>query len=229
MGPSAEKLALLGTLTTGLVHEVRNPLNAIKANLQLMEEDMLREEDGEGPHTRRVRRLLGEVARLDNILSDFLTFVREDETRFVLTDLSRLIEEVARFLNPQADAQDVVILSDIPENVQAEIDPKALRQALINLALNGLQAITGKGTLMIRLAVSDGFALIDMIDTGRGIPKERLDRIFDHFYTTREGGTGIGLQVVSKIIARHGGEIKCESEVERGTSFRITLPLTQKK
>jgi len=212
-----------------LVHEVRNPLNAIKANLQLMEEDMLREEDGDGPHTRRVRRLLGEVARLDNILSDFLTFVREDETRFAQTDLSRLIEEVARFLTPQADAQNVVILADIPEGVHAEIDAEALRQALINLALNGLQAIEDRGTLMIRLASSDGFARIDMTDTGRGIPPERIDRIFDRFYTTREGGTGIGLQVVAKIVALHGGEIQCESEVQRGTSFRIKLPLTQSK
>lgn len=223
--PTSEKLALLGTITSGLVHEVRNPLNAIKANLQLMEEDMIREENGEGPHTRRVRRLLGEVARLDNILSDFLLFVREDTPRFVRADLSSVIEEVATLLTPQADSQGATILRDIPENIFAEVDPEAIKQALMNLALNALQAMDAPGTLMFRLREDDGAAVIDVIDTGRGIPKESLNRIFEHFFSTRPGGTGIGLSVVAKIVESHNGAIKCESEVGRGTSFKIVLPM----
>jgi two-component system, NtrC family, sensor histidine kinase HydH len=237
--PSNEKLAYLGTLSSGLVHELRNPLNAIRANLQLMEEDMLREEKTEGPHTRRVRRLLGEVGRLDKILSDFLAFVRGDELRTRRQDLSALLQEVVTLITPQADGQGTVLLSDLAENLEADIDPEAIRQAILNLALNGLQAmppnVDGKssgGTLMIRLArgmMGDGpAAVIDVIDTGRGIPPEAEARIFELFYTTREGGTGIGLAVVAKIIAAHGGEIRCESELGKGTSFKIRLPLERK-
>lgn len=256
--PSSEKLAYLGTLSSGLVHELRNPLNAIRANLQLMEEDMVREEEGEGPHTRRVRRLLGEVGRLDKILSDFLAFVRGDELRARRQDLSSLLQEVVTLITPQADEQGTVILSDLGESVEADVDPEAIRQALLNLALNGLQAMpqngNGKpsgGTLMIRLsrgemevrpssarqvgAIAEGgdmegvpAAIIDVIDTGRGISAEAQNHIFDLFYTTREGGTGIGLAVVAKIVAAHGGEIRCESAIGKGTSFKIQLPLERK-
>jgi signal transduction histidine kinase len=234
--PSSERLAYLGTLASGLVHELRNPLNAMRANLQLMEEDMLRDEEGEGPHTRRVRRLLGEVGRLDKILSDFLAYVRGDELRTQVRDLTALLQEVVTLITPQADGQGTVLLSDLQECVEGSIDSEAIRQAILNLALNGLQAMPpgpdGKpagGTLMIRLArgETDGrpSAIIDVIDTGRGIPAEARAHIFDLFFTTREGGTGIGLAVVAKIIDAHGGDIRCESEEGKGSSFKIRLPL----
>lgn len=232
--PSSEKLAFLGSLASGLVHELRNPLNAIRANLQLMEEDVVREEEGDGPHTRRVRRLLGEVGRLDKILSDFLAFVRGSELIFARVDLSALLQEVVTFLTPQADGQGVTVLPYLEENVVAEADGEAIRQAILNLAINGLQAMEGEGragTLMLRLAQGDlkgrSAAVIDVIDTGRGIPEDRLHRIFEHFYTTREGGTGIGLSVVSRIVTAHDGDIKCESESGRGTHFRIRIPLAR--
>lgn len=189
-----------------------------------MEEDMVREEEGDGPHTRRVRRLLGEVARLDKILADFLAFVREDAARRVPTDLSKLINQVVTLMTPQADDQGAVILADIADNISANVDPDAIKQAIMNLALNGLQALDGPGTLMVRLRREDAAVVIEVTDTGRGIPKDRIERIFEHFYTTRKGGTGIGLSVVSKIVASHGGEIKCESEVGKGSSFIIRLP-----
>ncbi len=229
--PSSEKLAFLGSLASGLVHELRNPLNAIRANLQLMEEDMEREEEGEGPHTRRVRRLLGEVGRLDKILSDFLTFVRGADLKFTRVDLASLLQEVVTFITPQADAQGVAVLPYLQENIMAEVDGEAVRQAIMNLAINGLQAMEGSGTLMLRLSSGEWnggpAAVVDIIDTGKGIPPDRIQRIFEHFYTTREGGTGIGLSVVSRIVTAHDGDIKCESEPGRGTQFRIRLPLTR--
>ncbi len=232
MPPSQEKLADLGALTSGLVHELRNPLNAIKANLQLMEEDMVRDEGEDGPHGRRVRRLLSEVDRLDKILSDFLAFVRGGELRRRSVDLSNLLQDVVTLITPQADSQKTTVLSDLSESVTAEVDVEALKQAVMNLCMNGLQAIQDAGapggTLIVRLSRgqrgSEPAAVIEVTDTGRGIPREDLERIYDLFFTTRKGGTGIGLAVVSRIVSSHGGEIRCESEPGRGTSFRIRLP-----
>jgi signal transduction histidine kinase len=228
--PTPERLAHLGALTSGLAHELRNPLNAIKANLELMEEDMLREEEGDGPHTRRVRRLLKEVGRLDRILSNFLAFVRGDEIRPRRADLSIILAEVVSLITPQADAQGVTILSDLSETLFASIDPEGMKQAIMNLAMNGLQAmeeVPSGATLIIRLRRDACEAVIEVTDTGKGIPADRRERIFDLFFTTRQGGTGIGLAVVSRIIAAHGGSIACESEEGRGTSFRIRLPIAE--
>lgn len=242
--PSAEQLAHLGSLTSSLAHELRNPLNAIKANLQLMEEDLLRDESGEGPHTRRVRRLLGEVERLDRILGGFLAFVRGEELRFERRDLGLVLRDVVHLITPQADAEGVTVLADADASVEAEIDAESLKQALLNLAMNGLQSMAdenGKArpgaTLMLRLsevaaspedaAVPGPVAVIDVVDTGKGIPREEQGQIFELFYTTRDGGTGVGLAVVDRVVRGHRGAIRLESEPGRGTRFRIVLPLGQ--
>lgn len=234
--PSPEKLAQIGTLTSGLAHELRNPLNAIKANLQLMEEDMLRLESGEGQHTRRVRRLLKEVGRLDKILTDFLLFVRSGEYKFEKTDLSALLHDVVSILQPQADAAGVMLLADLAE-VTADVDAQSLKQAVMNLAINGLQAmepVEGEAeapgrqkTLMLKLQQAEANAVIEVIDTGRGIPAAEQSRVFELFYTSRRGGTGIGLAMVAKTVQAHGGEIQCSSEEGKGTSFRIILPVNR--
>lgn len=218
------------------MHEVRNPLNAIKANLQLLEEDMVRQEQGDGPHTRRVRRLLKEVARLDNILTNFLDFVRGDEFRFAPCDLAQLMGEIVSLLTPQADDMGVTVFSELEEGLLAEVDKGALKAAIMNLTINGIQAMRpekhpraeGAGislTLIVRLRKSGESAIIEIIDTGPGIPEEIRDRIFDLFYTTRDGGSGIGLAVASKVVAGHEGTIMCSSELGKGTSFRIEIPL----
>lgn len=242
--PSALQLAHLGSLTSSLAHELRNPLNAIKANLQLMEEDLQREEDGEGPHTRRVRRLLGEVERLDRILSGFMAFVRGEELQFQRRDLGLLLRDVIHLITPQADAEGVTVLADADAMVEADVDAEALKQALLNLALNGLQSMQDArgracsgATLMLRLSAVDSspefpsvegpIALIDVIDTGRGIPPSEQAQIFELFYTTRDGGTGVGLAVVDRVIREHRGGIRLESEEGRGTRFHIALPRRQ--
>ena len=232
--PTQEKLADLGALASGLVHEIRNPLNAIKANLQLMQEDVEREErEEEGPHSRRVQRLLKEVDRLDKILSDFLAFVRSDELKRKLCDLSVLIQEVVSLITPQAEAEGVTVLSDLTQSVYSMVDTEAMKQAIMNLAMNGIQAIGENKALSKTLIFKLGklekggkkFAAISVIDTGKGISEEEIKHIYELFFTTRSGGTGIGLAVVSRIIQSHGGEIRCESEIGKGTSFDILLPL----
>lgn len=240
--PSADQLAHLGSLTSSLAHELRNPLNAIKANLQLMEEDLQRDESGDGPHTRRVRRLLGEVERLDRILSGFLAFVRGEELRFERRDLGLLLRDVVHLITPQADAEGVTVLADADASVEADVDAESLKQAILNLAMNGLQSMLdehGKArpgaTLMLRLAeaatapedaaVPGPVAVLDVIDTGRGIPREEQGQIFELFYTTRDGGTGVGLAVVDRVVKGHRGAIRLESEPGRGTRFRLVLPL----
>lgn len=231
--PTKEKLAYVGTLTSGLVHELRNPMNAIKANLQLLEEDMQREEDGDGPHTRRVNRVLKEVERLDKILSNFLVFVKSNEFNKKPTNLSEFLQEVVSLISPQADEQGVTILADLGEDITASIDRDAMKVSLMNLTINGLQAMESEessntATLIVRLSnveiEGECFARIEITDTGKGIPQEKQKDIFELFYTDKEKGSGIGLAVVSRIVEGHGGKITCSSEPGKGTSFLLDLP-----
>lgn len=219
-----ERLALVGTLVSGLVHEVRNPLNAIRTHLEILGEDVARLEEGDGPAGRRIGRLVGEVDRLNRILTDFLEFARGGEVNRAPTDLSRLLAETATLIEPDADKNGVTVLLDAPETAAANVDPRAIKQVILNLALNGIKAMPGGGTLMIRLAESEDAWRIEVVDTGVGIEPKELPRIFDLFYSTHPGGTGIGLAMVKRMVEAHGGEVTVESEPGRGTAFRIRLP-----
>lgn len=242
--PSPEKLAELGTFTSALVHELRNPLNSIKANLQLMEEDFEREEAGDGPHLRRTRRLLKEVERLEKTLNNFFLYMKSRGFEFRTHDLSRIVDDVAALISPQADHNGITILVDTPERLEADVDPEAIKQTVLNLAINAMHALeTMKSDsgeilwepkdpiLILKLSRTEKdsreYAHIEVTDTGRGISEADQKRIFDLFFTTREGGTGIGLAVVQKIIEGHHGSISTNSLPERGTSFVIEIPVKQ--
>ncbi len=214
------RLADAAVLVSGLVHEIRNPLNAIRTNLEILGEDLARAEP-EGPGTRRVARLLSETDRLNRILSDFLEYARGSEIHPREADLGRIVVEVAGLFRPEAEKAGVVLLHETPDApCLRNVDPHAMKQVLLNLATNALQAMPDGGTLMLR--VKGG--VIEVADTGRGIPKEDLPRLFDLFYSNRPGGTGIGLAVVRRLVEAHGGVIEVQSETGKGTMFRICLP-----
>lgn len=224
-----ERLAELGTLTSGLAHEIKNPLSTISLNLQLLREDL-----PDSPNTIRLSNRLTtvqkEASRLRDILDDFMRFAGKIELSRTRVDLFTLMEELVDFLTAQASLQKVQLRVRRPEApVVAMLDERLVKQAVLNLMINALQAMpeTG-GEIILSTREQEGRILIDVTDTGKGIPPEALARIFDAYYSTKKGGTGLGLAISRRIANEHGGSIRVTSEVGKGSVFTLDFPLTIK-
>ncbi|HYO08705.1 MAG TPA: ATP-binding protein [Tepidisphaeraceae bacterium] len=223
----AERLAEIGSLTGGLAHEIKNPLSTVQLNLQLLKEDL---EPGNSAYSRLVSRLdtvHRETSRLREILDDFLRYAGRIELDPRPTELNAVLEELVDFFTPQAQLQRVQLrLKKHPGPLVARVDQRLLKQAVLNLLINGLQAIPdGGGELILALRAEGRSAVIDVIDTGAGIEPDKVARIFQAYYTTKRGGTGIGLAMAKRIAEEHGGRIAVRSEVGKGSDFSITIPL----
>lgn len=212
--------------TRELVHEIRNPLNSISVNLQILEEDLSAEEPrSSGELQKRVRRIRGEVERLNRILTDFRRYANLPPLTLEICDLAVLIEGVLDFNEPEAQRQKVQVNREIDALPPVQLDQSQFKQALLNLIINGVQAMEDGGTLTVRAISSDEGVQIDVEDTGRGVEPEQLDKVFDLFFSTKEGGTGIGLTIAKQVIEGHGGSINVESSPGQGAKFSIMLPL----
>ena len=221
------RLAELSQLAGGLAHEIKNPLSTINLNLRLLAEDIQRHDDDE--HRRWLRRLVGvqeESDRLKATLDDFLRLAGKMELSPRPTDLRGVVNELIDFFAPQAEAGGVVLRSDLPgEPVICTIDTKLIKQALLNLLLNATQAITDGGEMIVKVSARDDKARLEVIDTGPGLTAADIDRIFDVHYSTKSGGSGLGLPTTRRIVQEHGGNIRVESEPGKGTRFVIDLPV----
>jgi signal transduction histidine kinase len=220
-------LVELGTLTGGLAHELKNPLSTIKVNLQLLREDL--DSPGAGEAQRRwLRRLESvgeEVTRLQEVLDDFLRFAGKHELRRVPADVRRVLIDLSDFFSPQAAASGVRVSLFTPEEpLIASVDVDLLKQALLNLMINAQQAMTEGGELILRAGRSGTRVQIEVIDTGPGMPPDVAENIFRAYYTTKPGGTGLGLPTVNRIVREHDGQISVNSTPGKGTRFVITLP-----
>lgn len=240
---SAERLAELGAMTGGLAHEIKNPLSTVGLNAQLLGEAI--EElpiagDEKGRLVRRVQSLRREVERLRGILTDFLEFAGELRLDRRAADLNIAVGELIDFFVPQAEKSGVRLRTDLSaEPLHASVDVSHVKQAVLNLMLNATQAMTVPGdaspsgaskeliirTVAVRDADQRRVAQIHVIDTGPGIPADVLPRIFTPYFTTKSGGTGLGLPTSRRLIEAHEGRIEVFSELGRGTDFVITLPL----
>ena len=245
----SEKLAArsLGRLMAGVTHEVRNPLNAMTIHLELVREHLLRLQRSarapvgavlglEGredamPEVSGAREhidvIASEIKRLDEVITGFVRFIRPEELQLNPVDVKLLIAEVIALVEPDARRSGITCRSDVPDGMpELRADPALLRQALLNLALNGCQAMPDGGRLTMGARVQkDRRVALIVEDTGSGIPADKLDRIFDLYYTTKPQGSGIGLSIVYRIVQLHGGEIEVQSTEGRGTAFRLLLPL----
>ena len=221
-----EHLIKLGQLVGGLAHEIKNPLSTINMNLKLLSEDLARHDDED--HRRLARRLKAvqiEADRVKDILDDFLRFAGKVELSLEPTDLRRVIEELLDFFAPQADAAHVLLRTSLPaDEVRCLVDANFIKQALLNLMINAVQAMEGGGELLIRLSSQRRDAIIEVIDTGPGMTGDVLDRIFQAYFSTKKNGTGLGLPTTQRIIREHGGDIHVQSEPGKGTRFVIKLP-----
>jgi signal transduction histidine kinase len=222
----AERLAELGTLTGGLAHEIKNPLSTVQLNLQLLQEDIGTDNPGYSRVASRLATVKNETFRLREILDDFLRYAGRIELEKKPTELGGLLEELVDFYSPQAQLQRVQIRLQRPDQpLVAMVDSRLLKQAVLNLMINGLQAMVDGGELILRLNVDRDQAKIEVIDTGPGIDPETLAKIFDAYYTTKRGGTGLGLAMSRRIAREHGGQLTVTSERGKGSDFAITLPL----
>jgi signal transduction histidine kinase len=230
---SSARLAEVGTLTSVLAHEIKNPLSIVGLNLQLLKEDL---QALDGNHDRlqsRLSTVQREAARLREILDDFLRYAGKLELDRRPTDVNRLLEELVDFFAPQAQLQRVQLRLRTGSPAQpliCDIDPDAVKQAVLNLMINAVQATAaaGGGELILSAAPgSDGMAVIDVIDTGPGIAADALDKIFTAYYSTKRGGTGLGLAMARRIAQEHGGTLTVISEPGKGSDFSLRLPMHQ--
>ena len=227
------RMAFLGTLAGGLAHEIRNPLSTIKVNLQLLREELERVEgESMARSQRRVDILDKAVRRMEDILDDFLNFARGFELEPEPTDLNALIDEVAVFVEPEARRLDIDLRTAYDDTLpELPIDRKYFQQALLNLVLNARQAIEATGApgqIFLTTRRSGDAAVVNVTDTGPGIPDDVRPRVFDAYFSTKKGGTGLGLPTTRRIIEEHGGGIDVKSEPGKGTSFTITLPIVSR-
>ena len=218
--------AEIAVLAGGLAHEIKNPLSTIGLNLELMAEDLL---SPESPRDRRlvqrVERVRQECRRLEDILNEFLQFARAGELNRIETDLNAEVGGFIEFFRPQAEGRNIEISPHLAVDLPAVFIDRALfRQVLMNLALNAQQAMPGGGLLELQTYAKDGRVSIDLIDNGCGMTEATRGKMFQAFYSTKSGGSGLGLPTVRKIVEAHDGTISCESEPGQGTRFTISLP-----
>jgi signal transduction histidine kinase len=222
----AERLAELGTLTGGLAHEIKNPLSTVQLNLQLLQEDLGPDNPAYSRVASRLNTVKNETFRLREILDDFLRYAGRIELEKKPVELGGLLEELVDFYAPQAQLQRVQLRLQKPDGpVTVELDSRLIKQAVLNLMINGLQAMTDGGELILRLQSERDEARIDVIDTGPGIAPETVAKIFEAYYTTKRGGTGLGLAMAKRIAEEHGGRLTVASERGKGSDFAIILPL----
>jgi signal transduction histidine kinase len=221
----AERLAELGSLTGGLAHEIKNPLSTVQLNLQLLQEDLDPDNPAYSRIVSRLNTVKQEAGRLRDILDDFLRYAGRIELHRKPTDLNVVLEELVDFFTPQAQHNRVQLrLKRHDGQLVAAVDEKLIKQALLNLMINAVQAMPAGGDLILAIAPSNGEASIDVIDTGSGISPGQVDKIFQAYYSTKKGGTGLGLPTTKRIVEEHAGRITVKSEVGKGSHFRIVLP-----
>ncbi len=226
----AQRMAEVGQLASGLVHEVRNPLNAMRMQIAVIR-TKLKQRDRENMNIAAVQleRLEHEVLRVQRLANDFLAYGRPASDNPETVELSGVISDVAEFIKPefaQGGTHVDVAMGPDSAGLAVRMDLSKLRQVLLNLAENARQAMTDGGTLTLSCdKPSNHEARIQVCDTGAGIPAEKLPRIFEAFYSTRDEGTGLGLAIVKRTVEAAGGRVRVESAIDHGTRFEIYLPL----
>jgi len=226
----SRRLSASGRLTRGVAHEVKNPINAIVLHLQLLQ-NKLQQDD---PETRRHMDIIGdEIHRLDRVVQILVDFTRPQDLRLEDLDLRSVLDSVAVLATPDAARHKVRIVQDLPNPEDARVDPLMVRvdsdlikQAILNLVLNGVQSMTAGGTLTLKARREGEMVVAEVMDQGCGIPPEAQEKIFELYYTTKgdKGGSGIGLAQTYQIMQWHYGSVEFDSIVGAGTTFRLRLP-----
>ncbi len=227
----AETYAEFAALVGGLAHEIRNPLSTIRLNMELLAEDF-EGTDSNSPTKQRDRRAKAKIDlvrqecdRLQKLLGDFLDFARQESLTLEPGNVNTEIGQLLDFFEIRAENAGVEIVRYLdPELPAVRLDRETFRSAVLNLLINAVQAMDGGGQLVVRTRSSGLGVLLELIDTGPGMSAETLGKVFGAFYTTKQGGSGLGLPTARKIVEAHGGTIDVESAPGRGTKVAIWLP-----
>jgi signal transduction histidine kinase len=225
---ATERYTELAELAGGFIHEIKNQVGTVRLSLENLAEEF---QDAQTPRDKRalhkIQRLIGECQRAFDVSSDFLRFARLNDLEREPCSLADVVDELIEFYTPTAEKAGIRIIRLLPADLPTVgLNRDMFKQALLNLFLNAQQAMPSGGDLTIQANAEDGWVCLSIIDTGVGIPPEVAAQIFRPFFSTRAGGTGLGLPTTRKIIEAHGGTIEVQSAVGRGTRFAIRLPLT---
>jgi signal transduction histidine kinase len=219
----SRRLAAIGRLTAGVGHEVKNPINAIVVHLELLRNKL---GGSDNKAMRHLEVIESEIQRLDRVVQTLVDFSRPVELQLKEQDLRRVVSAVLMLASADLETRDVHVQSDLPDHpVLAKVDADLLKQALLNVVLNGAQAMAEGGKLEVRLAEDGRMALLSIHDQGSGISPEIRDKIFDLYFTTKKDGSGIGLAMTYRIVELHNGSIEVKSDPNLGTTFILRFPL----
>jgi two-component system sensor histidine kinase HydH len=223
----AEKLAAVGTMTAGLSHEIRNPLNAASLQLAVLERRVRKLADAEqAPILEPLRLVRDEIGRLEHLLQGFVQFARPRELNVARVDAAAAVESVVGFLTGEAEQRRIALEHAAPGGLaETAADPELLRQTLMNLALNALDSTPPGGRVRIDVRVDGGEVLFTVDDSGPGIPADARKRLFEPFFTTKPSGSGLGLAIVHAIVSQHGGSVAVGRSPLGGARFAVRLPV----
>jgi signal transduction histidine kinase len=222
---TSRRLSASSRITRGVAHEVKNPINAIVLHLQLLQHKLQQVD----PDSKRHMDIIGsEIHRLDRVVQILVDFTRQRELHIEEVDLRRVVDEVVLLAMPDAEEHSVHVVRELPpEPVKVKVDVDFMKQALLNVVLNGEQAMPNGGTLTITVSQEDRDALVKIKDEGGGIAKDVQDKIFELYFTTKKGGSGIGLAQTYQIMQWHYGSVDFESIEGQGTTFRLRIPMVE--
>ncbi len=218
-----DRLAAIGELSAGMAHEIRNPLASLSGSLQILKEEL----SLSGDNLNLMDIALNEMERLDRIVTEFLIYAGPKVPVMEECDMAQIIRDTANLIKSGGKfAEDANLMLDMPEGpARILADQGQMRQVLLNLALNAVQSLSGPGIVTIKLIQGRNDVSIIVEDTGSGIPREDMDKIFYPFYSTKEGGSGLGLSIVYRIVEDHGGRISVESQPGKGSRFTVKIPV----
>jgi PAS domain S-box-containing protein len=222
----SRRLAAIGRLTSGVAHEVKNPINSIVIHLEILRERILQLD----PETRRHMDIISsEIHRLDRVVKTLVDFSRPVELKLCALDLRSLAAEVIALAAPEARSHQVEIIHDFgTEPLPIRADADLMKQAVLNVVINGVQAMPSGGTLTLHAFATQQAAVLEVHDTGAGVSPEIRDKIFNLYFTTKKSGSGIGLALTFRAMQLHNGVLDLDSESRQGTTFRFMLPLAVK-
>jgi len=217
----------MSTWAGALAHEIKNPLNTMRLNVDLLKEDW--EQSADSPRenaNKRLNALDKEIGRLEEILNDFLRYARLPKPNLEKTNITLPLNELLDFTEPEAQQLGINVVRQFADGLpDVYIDKSQIKQALINILLNAYQAMPDGGEILVKADIMDSSIVADIVDNGEGIPENRISKIFDLFYSTKEDGTGLGLPIAKRIIEMNNGEIRVKTQEGKGTTFSILLPI----
>ena len=220
----SERLAALGQLSAGLAHEIRNPLGVISASAEILEKSVAAENEVAREVSGFIR---SEVHRTNDLVTRFLNFTRPSPLQRETASLNDVVQRAVSQLTEQVKGreEDIQIREDLQELPKFSFDTTLIESVVLNLLLNGYEAMSSQGTLTVRTRRDRSMARIEVVDTGVGIQQDQLENIFNPFFTTKPTGVGLGLAMVSKFVDSHAGKISVNSKTGEGATFRVSLPL----